>query len=117
MFPCTLPFTITVLLFTAPRTSAFSPTVRIPSTEEISPSRFPSKTNSFTNLTEPLISTSFERLFLLGGISAILRFGCVTVNGFAAGGGVDSPQNPASSAGAVCPGIWGDKLLQYVHNY
>src|SRR5271165_7516683 len=27
--------------------------------------------------------------------------GCV--NGFAAGGVVDSPQNPASSAGAVCP--------------
>src|ERR1700726_314163 len=115
MFPCTLPFTITVLLFTSPPTSAFSPTVRIPSTEEIWPWRFPSKTNSFSNLSEPLISTSFERLFLLGSISAILGGGCV--NGFAAGGVVGSPQNPASSAGAVCPGVWGDKLLQYVHNY
>src|ERR1700688_4546303 len=116
MFPCTLPFTITVLLFTSPRTSACSPIARIPSTEEISPCRFPSKTNSFTNLTEPLISTSFERLFLLDNISAIMGVGCVTINGLAARAVVDSPrtrrlpQVPSLLA-------YGGEPLQYVHNY
>src|SRR5208282_1604235 len=107
MFPCTLPLTITVLLFTPPWTSAFSPIVRIPSTEEISPSRFPSKTNSFTNLTEPLISTSFERLFLLGDISSITGVGCVTVKGLAAAGVGGLSPDGTSSAGAVCPGLLG----------
>src|SRR5215469_16695761 len=106
MLPCTLPFTITVLLFTSPRTSAFSPTVRTPSTDEISPSRFPSKTNSFANLIEPLISTSFERLFLLG-VSAITGVGCVTILVSAAGGVGGSSPGPASSTGGVCPGLWG----------
>src|SRR5208282_3410169 len=78
MCPCTLPFTITVLLLISARTSAFSPIVRTPSTELTSPSKFPSKKNSFANLIDPLISMSFERLFLFGGGSAITGVGCVT---------------------------------------
>src|ERR1700732_5130568 len=97
---------MTVLLLTSPRTSAFSPTVRIPSTEEISPSRFPSKTNSVANLMDPLISTSFERLFLLG-VSAITDVGLFTVFGSAASGVGGFSPDPASSTGGVCPSFWG----------
>src|SRR5206468_5342949 len=78
----------------------------IPSTEEISPSRFPSKTNSFANLIEPLISTSFERLFLVG-VSAITVVGCVTVSSSAAASAGGLSPDPASSAGGVCSGLWG----------
>ena len=47
-----------------------------------------------------------REVILIGWYICHIGVGCV-VNGFAAGGVVDSPQNPASSAGAVCPGVWG----------
>jgi hypothetical protein len=52
-----IPWTVTDLTFISPRMSAFSPIVSTP-LDLILPSTFPSMRSSFSNLIEPLISTS-----------------------------------------------------------
>lgn len=81
MLPWTLPNTTTDLVFTSPLTKAFSPMVRAPS-EVTSPSILPSMIKSLENLSDPLISTSLLRMFLLElMIRAVAEAGGVGMDG------------------------------------
>jgi hypothetical protein len=60
ILPSTVPRTFTDFVLISPRMRACSPIVSVP-VESIVPSTSPSMTNSFRNLTEPLIETPRER--------------------------------------------------------
>jgi hypothetical protein len=60
ILPSTVPRTLTDLVLISPRMSACSPSVSVP-LESIVPSTSPSMSSGFTNLTDPLIETPWER--------------------------------------------------------